>query len=117
MHSNGPIALADATAVGFTLAYYFSGRLCQCTLVGPSHWGILLLMASLWPIISLWGTTNALEWAHGIGGCCCRWLHFGSLFFWEVLPMCMDGPIALADAAANGFAWAHYFARRCCRYT
>src|SRR5258708_25454937 len=28
MHSDGPIALADATAVGFTLAYYFSGRLC-----------------------------------------------------------------------------------------
>src|SRR5229473_139068 len=66
-------------------------------------------MASLWPIISLWGTANALEWAHCIGRCCCRWLRFGSLFFWEVLPMHSDGPIALADAAANGFALAHYF--------
>src|SRR5258708_1589775 len=65
-------------------------------------------MALLWPIISLWGTTNTLEWAHCIGGCCCRWLRFGSLFFWEALPMCSDGPIALADAAANGFALAHY---------
>ena len=70
MHSNGPIALADATAVGFTLAYYFSGRLCQCTLVGPSHWGILLLMALLWPIIFLGGSADALRWAHCIREYC-----------------------------------------------
>src|SRR5258708_25485940 len=69
---------------------------------------MLLLMASLWPIIFLGGTSNALGWAHCIGGCCCRWLYFGSLFFWEALLMHLDGPIALADAAADGFALAHY---------
>ena len=70
MCSNGPIALVDATAVGFTLAYYFSGRLCQCTLVGPLYWGILLLMASLWPIIFLGGSADALQWAHHIREYC-----------------------------------------------
>ncbi len=65
-------------------------------------------MALLWPIISLWGTANALKWAHCIGGCCCQWLRFGSLFFWEALPMHSDGPIVLADAAADGFTLAHY---------
>src|SRR5260370_41851194 len=69
---------------------------------------MLLLIASLWPNIFLWGTTNALGWAYCIGRCCCQWLCFGSLFFWEALLMRLDGPIALADAAADGFALAHY---------
>src|SRR5258707_754716 len=70
MHSDRPIALADATANCFTLAYYFSGRLCQCTLVGPLHWGMLLLMALLWPIIFLGGSADALQWAHRIREYC-----------------------------------------------
>src|SRR5258708_807017 len=78
------------------------------------HLQILLQMASLWPIIFLGGTTDALRWAHYIGGCCCQLLHFGPLFFWEVLPMHSDGPIASVDAAANCFTWAHCISRYCC---
>src|SRR5216684_2124031 len=107
--SNGLIALADAAANCFALAQYISGRHYQHIQMGPLHWWMLLLIASFWPNIFLWGTTNTLEWAHCIGGCCCQWLCFGSLFFWEVLLMRLDGPITLADAAANGFALAHYF--------
>src|SRR5216684_2467937 len=69
-HSDGPIALADAAANCFVLAQYISGRLCRCTLVGPLHWGILLLMASLWPIIFLGGSADALQWAHCIREYC-----------------------------------------------
>src|SRR5258707_15816245 len=67
MHSGGPITLGNTAPDGFALAHYFSRRLCQCTPVGPSHLEILLLMALLWPIISLFCATNALEWAHYIG--------------------------------------------------
>src|SRR5216684_4243899 len=99
--------------------------------MGPLHQQMLLLMASIWPIIFwevlpmhslgpirfLGGTPDAFRWAHCIGRCCCQLLHFGPLYFWKMLPMHLDGPIALADAAANGFALAHYFSLRRCRYT
>src|SRR5258707_693020 len=68
---------------------------------------MLLPITLLWPIIFLGGTTNALRWAHCISGYCYRLLCFGQLYFWKVLPMYSDGPMALADAAANCFAWAH----------
>src|SRR5229473_1045494 len=66
MYSDGPMALADAAADCFAWAHQISGRHCQCTQMGPWHWRILLLMASIRPII-----------------------------FWEALPMHSDGPIAL----------------------
>src|SRR5258707_4020333 len=80
MHSDGPIALADAAANYFALASYISGRHCQCTQMGPLHWQMLLLITSLWPIIFVEGTANSLRWAHCISRCCCRWLRFGLLF-------------------------------------
>src|SRR5258708_19385034 len=50
MHSNGPIALADAATDYFALASYISGRCCQCTQMGPWHWQMLLPIALLGPI-------------------------------------------------------------------
>src|SRR5258708_39098993 len=38
----GPITLAGASAGYFALAHYFSGRCCQCTLMGPLHQRMLL---------------------------------------------------------------------------
>src|SRR5260370_1315504 len=115
MHSDGPITLADAAADYFALAHYFSGRRCQCTLMGPLHQQMLLLIALLGPIIFLEGFANALRWAHCIRRCCCRLLCLGPLYFWEALPMHSDGPIASADAAANYFALASYISGRHCR--
>src|SRR5260221_9504183 len=85
MHSDGPIALADAAANYFTLAHYISGKHCQCTQMGPLHWQ-----------------------------CCCQLLCLSPSDFWEALLMHLDGPIAFADASANYFALAHYFSRRLC---
>src|SRR5258708_5095357 len=101
MCSNGPIALADATAVGFTLAHYFSEMLCRCTLMGPLHWQMLLPIASLRPIIFLICADDALGWAHYISRCCCRWLRFGPLFF---------------RSAANAFGCAHCIGECCCQW-
>ncbi len=140
IHSDRPIALADATTNGLDLAYYFlggtadtlrwaqcigdatanyfawahkiSGRHCWCIQMGPLHWQMLLPITSLWPIIFLEGAANALRWAHCISGCCCQWLCFGPLFCSEVLLIHSDGPIALADAANNCFAWAHQISGR-----
>src|SRR5258708_33046274 len=58
MHSGGPITLGNTAPDGFALAHYFSRRLCQCTPMGPSYYRILLLMSSLWPVISLLGTAR-----------------------------------------------------------
>ncbi len=145
IHSDRPIALADATTNGLDLAYYFlggtadtlrwaqcigdatanyfawahkiSGRHCWCIQMGPLHWQMLLPITSLWPIIFLEGAANALRWAHCISGCCCQWLCFGPLFCSEVLLIHSDGPIALADAANNCFAWAHQISGRHCQCT
>src|SRR5258708_35824287 len=68
---------------------------------------MLLPIASPWPNIFLGGTTNAFGWAYCIGGCCCQLLCFGPIYFWEVLLMHSDGPIALADAAIDCFSLAH----------
>src|SRR5258707_15432846 len=73
-------------------------------------------ITSLWPIIFLGSTANALRWAHCIGRCCYQLLRFGPLYFWEALPMHSDGPIALADAAADYFDWAHYIFGRHCQF-
>ncbi len=51
---------------------------------------------------------NALELAHFISSCYCRWYHLGPIILQEVLLMPLDGPITLAAADANGFALAHY---------
>src|SRR5258708_11909387 len=75
----------------------------------PLHLQILLLMALLWPVIFLGGTTDALRWAHYIGRCCCQLLHFGPLYLWKALLIHSDGPIASVDAAANSFDLAYYF--------
>src|SRR5216684_2454924 len=140
IHSDGPIASADATADGFDSAYYFLGgtadalrwahcignaaanyftwahkisvRHCRCIQMGPLHWRMLLLITSLWPIVFLEGAADALRWAHCISGCCCQWLCFGPLFCSEVLPIHSDGPIALADAANNCFALAQQISGR-----
>src|SRR5260370_25802541 len=47
----GPITLAGAGANYFAFAHYFSGRCCQCTLMGPLHQQMLLPISSLWPIL------------------------------------------------------------------
>src|SRR5260370_1094220 len=78
---------------------------------------MLLSITSLWPIIFLGTTAHALGWAYCISGCCCQLLRFGLLYFWKVLPMHSDGPIALADAATNYFALAHYISGKHCRCT
>src|SRR5258708_16876818 len=109
MRLDGRIALADATAVGFTLAYYFSGRLCRCTLVGPLHWGILLLMASLWPIIFLGGSAHALSWTHCISEYSSRWLRFAPLFLCKQLPIHLSAPIPCSNLPAPAFLFSHYF--------
>src|SRR5258708_6880689 len=114
MHSDGRIALADATADYFALAHYISGRHWQCTQMGLLQWRVLRPITSLGPIRFLGGTANALGWPHCIGGCCCRLLCFGPLYFLEALLMHSDGPIALADAAANYLPLAHYFSGESC---
>src|SRR5258708_23555574 len=43
----------------------------------------MLLMALLWPIISLGDAAYALRWAHCIGGSSVRWLCVGPLCFWK----------------------------------
>src|SRR5258707_1209789 len=78
---------------------------------------MLLPITSLWPIIFLGSTANALRWAHCISRCYCQLLCFGPLDFWEVLLMHSNGPIALADAATNYFALANYISERHCRCT
>src|SRR5260370_297874 len=112
MHSNGPIALADAATNYFAFAHYISGRRCRYTQMAPLHWQMLLPIALLVPIVFLGGTADALIWAHCISGCCCLWLCFGLLFCSEALLIHSDGPIALADAANNCFTWAHQISRR-----
>src|SRR5712692_7376647 len=89
MHSDGPIALADAATNYFALASYISGRCCQCTQMGPLYWQMLLLITSLWPIIFVEGTANSLRW--GLLPMASIW----PIIFWEALPMHSDGPIAL----------------------
>src|SRR5258708_6406785 len=66
MHSDGPIASADAATNYFTLAQYISGRHCQCTRMGLLHWRMLLPITSIGPITFLGGTGDALRWAHFI---------------------------------------------------
>src|SRR5258708_69378 len=114
MHSDGPIALADAAANYFGWAHQISGRHCQCTQMGPLHQRMLLPITLLWPIIFLADTSNALRWAHCISRCCCQLLCFGPSDFWEALPMHSDGPIALVDAAADYFALALYITDTAC---
>src|SRR5258707_10600609 len=72
-------------------------------------------------MIFLGGATDALGWANGISGGCCNLLDFGLLYFWRVLLMHSDGPIALAmllpitslgpirflGGTPNAFGWAH----------
>src|SRR5260221_14351700 len=60
MHSDGPIALADAAADCFSLAHYIFWRYCRCPRMGPFHWWMLLLITSLWPIIFLKCSVNFL---------------------------------------------------------
>src|SRR5258707_7484062 len=96
MHSDGPIALADAAADYFALAHYISGKHCQYTQMGPLHWQMLLPITSLWPITFLGGTADALRWAYCTGGCCCRLHCFGPLDFCEALPIHLAGAPALA---------------------
>src|SRR5712692_7646942 len=115
--SDGPIVLADAAADCFTLAQYISERHYRCIRMGLLHWRMLLPIALFWPNIFLGGTTDALRWAHCIGGCCYCLLLFGLLFFWKALPMHSGGPITLGNTAPDGFALAHYFSRRLCRCT
>src|SRR5258708_7897950 len=81
MHSDGLIAPAHAAATFFPLANYISGRHCQCTQMGLLHWWMLLPITSIGPIRFLGGTADAFGWAHCIGGCCCRLLHFGPSYF------------------------------------
>src|SRR5260370_16812874 len=76
---------------------------------------MLLPITSLWPVIFLGGTADALRWAHCISGCCYQLLRFGPIYFWEALPMHSDGPIALVDAAADYIDWAHQISGRHCR--
>src|SRR5229473_2669653 len=71
IHSDGPIASADAAADCFALAQYISVRHYQCIWMGLLHWRMLLPIALFWPNIFLGGTADALRWAHCIGGCCC----------------------------------------------
>src|SRR5258708_31264733 len=115
MHSDGPIALADAATDYFAWAHQISGRHCRCTQMGLLHWRMLLLIALIGPIRFLGGTADALRWAHCISGCCCQLLCFGPLYFWEALPMHSDWPIASADAATHYFTLTQYISWKHCR--
>src|SRR5258708_3873993 len=77
--------------------------------MGPWHWRMLLPIALLGPIRFLGGTADALRWAHYIGRCYCRLLHFGPLYFWKALPIHSDGPITSAESASDCFDLVHYF--------
>src|SRR5258707_13286106 len=78
---------------------------------------MLVMITLVGLIVFLEGTADSFKWAHCISGCCYRLLCFGQLYFWKVLPMYSDGPMALADAAANCFAWAHQISARHCECT
>src|SRR5258707_559247 len=101
MHSDGPIALADAAADCFALAHYLFVRHFRCIHMGPLHWQILLLIASLRPIIFLIHADDAQGWAHYISRCCCGWLRFSPLFF---------------RSAADAFSCAHCIGECCCQW-
>src|SRR5260370_22000433 len=64
----GPITLAGAGADYFALAHYFSGRCCQCTLMGPLHQQMLLPIASLWPITFADTAPDCLTLCHSFLG-------------------------------------------------
>src|SRR5258707_11514525 len=90
----GPITLAGAGANYFALAHYFSGRCCQCTLMGPLHQQMLLPIASHWPIASADAAANYFTWAHCISRYCCQLLHIGLLVSWKAMPIPSDRHIA-----------------------
>src|SRR6267154_1073801 len=104
----GPSHLRRPTADCFTWAHCIFCSCCQWLRLGPEifweslpiqrmgqlHFLLLLPMALVWPIHFLVGASDAQGWAHCIFGCCCRWLRFGPLTFWEALPRHTDGPIA-----------------------
>src|SRR5258708_1097607 len=71
MHSDGPIAQADAAADYIDWAHQISGRNCQCIRMGPWHWRRLVPITLLWPITFVGGTGDALRWAYWTGRCCC----------------------------------------------
>ena len=75
----GPITLAGASADYFALAHYFSGRCCQCTLMGPLHQQMLLPIASLGPIALVDTTPDCFTLAHYFFGRHCRCTQMGPL--------------------------------------
>ena len=87
----------------------------------PIHWDGPIALAAATAASSSTLAHYFLETALGCAHCicryCCKWLHFGLLYFWEALLMHSDGPITLVDAAANYFTLAHYFSGRCYQCT
>ena len=86
----------------------------------PIHWdgpiALVATTAASSSTLAHYFLETALGCAHCICRYCCWWLHFGLLYFWEVLPMHSDGwhgPITLVGATANYFTLAHYFSGRC----
>ncbi len=75
----GPITLAGAGANYFALAHYFSGRCCQCTLMGPLHQQMLLPIASLGPIALADTAPDCFTLAHYFLGRHCRCTQMGPL--------------------------------------
>jgi len=75
----GPITLAGAGANYFALAHYFSGRCCQCTLMGPLHQQMLLPIASLGPIALADTAPDCFTLAHYFLGRHCQCTQMGPL--------------------------------------
>ena len=104
MHMGVPIAFSAACCQWLRLGPEIVWESLPIQRMGQLHFLLLLPMALVWPIHFLVGASDAQGWAHCIFGCCCRWLRFGPLTFWEALPMHTDGPIAFAAASCG---WLH----------
>src|SRR5258708_7939372 len=120
-----PIVFLEGAADALRWAHCISRCCCQWLCFGPLFCSEALPIHSDGPIALADAANNCFAWAHQISGrhfgwahcisrCCCRLLLFSPLYFLEVLPMRLNGPIVLADATAVGFPLAYYFSGRLC---
>jgi hypothetical protein len=142
MYWDGPIAYATAAADALGWAHHICNYSCRCTGVGPLYfWELLpmyldgpiayqLQLPTHWdgPISYATAAADALGWAHHICNYRCRCTGVGPLYFWEPLPMSLDGPItyqlqlpmhwdgpiSYATAAADALEWAHHICNYSC---
>src|SRR5258708_21568246 len=86
MHSDGPIASADAAANCFTWAHCISGYCSRLLHIGPLFSWKALPMHSDGPIALADAAANYFAWAHQISGRHCQCTQMGPLHQRMLLP-------------------------------